>query len=126
MPVDQQARPLLSASLIVRNEERVLDACLSSIAPVVDEIIVVDTGSTDRTVAIAAALLRNHGQVVLWAWMALVLASSWAAGFLVRLFMIQHDCGHGSFFRHRLANDWVGRAMTGDLGESSYPLRPQF
>jgi omega-6 fatty acid desaturase (delta-12 desaturase) len=25
-----------------------------------------------------------------------------AAGFLVRLFMIQHDCGHGSFFRYRL------------------------
>ncbi len=34
-----------------------------------------------------------------------------AAGFLVRLFMIQHDCGHGTFFRHRLANDWVGRAI---------------
>jgi omega-6 fatty acid desaturase (delta-12 desaturase) len=34
-----------------------------------------------------------------------------AAGFLVRLFMIQHDCGHGSFFRHRLANDWVGRVI---------------
>jgi omega-6 fatty acid desaturase (delta-12 desaturase) len=34
-----------------------------------------------------------------------------AAGFLVRLFLIQHDCGHGSFFRHRLANDWVGRAI---------------
>jgi omega-6 fatty acid desaturase (delta-12 desaturase) len=33
------------------------------------------------------------------------------AGFLVRLFMIQHDCGHGSFFRQRLANDWVGRAI---------------
>ena len=33
------------------------------------------------------------------------------AGFLVRLFMIQHDCGHGSFFRHRLANDWVGRVI---------------
>src|SRR6202035_3476908 len=32
-----------------------------------------------------------------------------AAGFLVRLFAIQHDCGHGSFFRHRLANDWFGR-----------------
>jgi omega-6 fatty acid desaturase (delta-12 desaturase) len=25
--------------------------------------------------------------------------------------MIQHDCGHGSFFRHRAANDWVGRAI---------------
>src|SRR5438067_10706998 len=34
-----------------------------------------------------------------------------AAGFLVRLFTIQHDCGHGSFFRHRLANDWVGRVI---------------
>jgi omega-6 fatty acid desaturase (delta-12 desaturase) len=34
-----------------------------------------------------------------------------AAGFLVRLFMIQHDCGHGAFFRHRLANDWVGRVI---------------
>jgi len=35
-----------------------------------------------------------------------------AAGFLVRLFMIQHDCGHGSFFRHRRTNDWVGRAIS--------------
>jgi omega-6 fatty acid desaturase (delta-12 desaturase) len=34
-----------------------------------------------------------------------------AAGFLVRLFMIQHDCGHGSFFRQRLLNDWVGRVI---------------
>ncbi len=34
-----------------------------------------------------------------------------AAGFLVRLFMIQHDCGHGSFFRRRLVNDWVGRVI---------------
>jgi omega-6 fatty acid desaturase (delta-12 desaturase) len=34
-----------------------------------------------------------------------------AAGFLVRLFMIQHDCGHGSFFRNRPANDWVGRFL---------------
>jgi acyl-lipid omega-6 desaturase (Delta-12 desaturase) len=34
-----------------------------------------------------------------------------AGGFLVRLFMIQHDCGHGSFFRHRLVNDWVGRVI---------------
>jgi omega-6 fatty acid desaturase (delta-12 desaturase) len=34
-----------------------------------------------------------------------------AAGFLVRLFLIQHDCGHGSFFRQPLANDWVGRVL---------------
>ncbi len=34
-----------------------------------------------------------------------------AAGFLLRLFLIQHDCGHGSFFRQRAANDWVGRGI---------------
>jgi acyl-lipid omega-6 desaturase (Delta-12 desaturase) len=34
-----------------------------------------------------------------------------AAGFLVRLFLIQHDCGHGSFFANRLTNDWVGRVL---------------
>src|SRR6201993_1270934 len=34
-----------------------------------------------------------------------------AAGFLVRLFMIQHDCGHGAFFHRRFANDWVGRVI---------------
>ena len=31
------------------------------------------------------------------------------AGFLVRLFMLQHDCGHGSLFENSSANDWVGR-----------------
>ncbi|HEY4193456.1 MAG TPA: fatty acid desaturase [Mesorhizobium sp.] len=34
-----------------------------------------------------------------------------AAGFLVRMFMIQHDCGHGSFFANRHADDWIGRAL---------------
>jgi omega-6 fatty acid desaturase (delta-12 desaturase) len=43
-------------------------------------------------------------------WLSLLIAVP-AAGFLVRLFMIQHDCGHGAFFRHRLANDWVGRVI---------------
>src|SRR6266404_9723504 len=31
-----------------------------------------------------------------------------AAGFLVRAFIIQHDCGHGSFFKSRKANDILG------------------
>ncbi len=33
------------------------------------------------------------------------------AAFLVRLFMIQHDCGHGSLFRNRRLCDWLGRAI---------------
>jgi len=34
-----------------------------------------------------------------------------AAGFLIRLFMILHDCAHGSFFNSRRANDWTGRLL---------------
>ncbi|WP_112323597.1 fatty acid desaturase [Oceanibium sediminis] len=33
------------------------------------------------------------------------------AGFLLRMFIIQHDCGHGSFFASRRLNDWVGRVF---------------
>jgi omega-6 fatty acid desaturase (delta-12 desaturase) len=45
-----------------------------------------------------------------WWWAALPLTIP-AAAFLVRLFMIQHDCGHGSFFGQRQANEWVGRVI---------------
>ncbi|WP_432447970.1 fatty acid desaturase [Aliiroseovarius marinus] len=31
--------------------------------------------------------------------------------FLLRLFTIQHDCGHGAFFKQRAASDWVGRVI---------------
>ena len=44
------------------------------------------------------------------AWLALPLAVP-AAGLLVRLFMIQHDCGHNAFFSSRKANDWTGRVL---------------
>jgi glycosyltransferase involved in cell wall biosynthesis len=43
----------ISAALIVKNEEQVLSRCLQSIQGSVDEIVVVDTGSMDRTRAIA-------------------------------------------------------------------------
>ena len=44
-------------------------------------------------------------------WIALAL-SPLAAGFLVRIFIIQHDCGHFSFFRGRRANDLLGFACS--------------
>jgi len=34
-----------------------------------------------------------------------------AAAFLLRLFMVQHDCGHGAFFGRRALDDWVGRVL---------------
>ena len=43
-------------------------------------------------------------------WVALLLCVP-AAAFLVRLFAIQHDCGHGSLFKSRWANDLFGRAL---------------
>jgi acyl-lipid omega-6 desaturase (Delta-12 desaturase) len=42
----------------------------------------------------------------------LTLAICLPAGvFLTRLFLIQHDCGHGAFFRSRVLNDWIGRIL---------------
>lgn len=43
-------------------------------------------------------------------WLALALAVA-NSTFLVRLFMIQHDCGHGAFFKDRRLGDWVGRCI---------------
>jgi omega-6 fatty acid desaturase (delta-12 desaturase) len=40
-------------------------------------------------------------------WLTLALAPL-AAGFLIRVFIILHDCGHGSFFKSMRANDWLG------------------
>lgn len=56
-----RAEPLLTAALIVRDEEERLPGCLASVAPLVDEIVVVDTGSRDATVQVA----RAHGATVL-------------------------------------------------------------
>ncbi|HEY4789439.1 MAG TPA: fatty acid desaturase [Bacteroidales bacterium] len=43
-------------------------------------------------------------------WITLLL-SIVASGFLIRLFIIFHDCGHGSFFKSKTANDLVGKVL---------------
>ncbi|WP_370400207.1 fatty acid desaturase [Sulfitobacter sp. JB4-11] len=58
--------------------------------------------------------------VALWAlaWLSLSI-SAWLtiaislcnAAFLLRLFAIQHDCGHGAFFNNRTLSDWLGRVL---------------
>ena len=48
---------MLSVCMIVKNEEALLNDCLASVKSVADEVIVVDTGSDDKTVEIA----ESHG-----------------------------------------------------------------
>lgn len=56
--------PLLSACLIVRNEASNLPRCLASLSGLADEIVVIDTGSTDDTPRIAAGFgAKVHHQL---------------------------------------------------------------
>lgn len=66
-------------------------------------------------IVITAAPLVALWALACWAvtrelWWGIALIAP-AAFFLVRLFMIQHDCGHGAFFRWKALNDWVGRSI---------------
>lgn len=63
--VETVRQPTLALCMIVRNEEKTLADCLRSIRPAVDEIIVVDTGSTDRTRDLAR---QNGAKVVEHPW----------------------------------------------------------
>ncbi|HBY80329.1 MAG TPA: fatty acid desaturase, partial [Cyanobacteria bacterium UBA11148] len=46
------------------------------------------------------------------AWPLALLGAPLAGGMLVKLFTIQHDCGHGSYFKNRRANDALGFAIS--------------
>ncbi len=84
-----------------------------------------------RSRSIAELAITAAPLAALWvaAWFAYSLGAWWltlllaipAGGFLVRLFMIQHDCGHGAFFPHKAVNDWIGRAI-GVLTMTPYDL----
>ena len=57
--------PALSLCMIVRNEGTYLKACLESVATIVDEIIIVDTGSTDNSVEIAK---KFAAKIIVYPW----------------------------------------------------------
>ena len=57
--------PQLTVCLIVKDEEQFLENCLRSVAGIASQIVVVDTGSTDRTVEIARA---GGAEVQTFAW----------------------------------------------------------
>jgi GT2 family glycosyltransferase/lipopolysaccharide biosynthesis regulator YciM len=55
----------LALCMIVKNESKFLDKCLHSVADIVDEIIIVDTGSTDNTIEIAK---KYHAKILTFTW----------------------------------------------------------
>jgi len=74
-----------------------------------------------RTLRSCTELLITLGPFIfLWAiawwslsfsyWLTLAI-SLFNAAFLLRLFAIQHDCGHGAFFKNRSTSDWIGRTI---------------
>lgn len=56
-----------------------------------------------------------------YSWIAAMTLAVLNAGFLLRMFVIQHDCGHGSYFKNRTLSDWVGR-MLGVLTLTPYDV----
>ena len=46
-----------------------------------------------------------------YSYIAAFLISALNGAFLIRLFIIQHDCGHSSYFTNRTLSDWIGRAL---------------
>ncbi|WP_207459863.1 fatty acid desaturase [Azospirillum sp. SYSU D00513] len=68
-------------------------------------------GQLASTILPLAGLLTLMGlSLQVGYWLTLLLAVP-AALFLARLWILQHDCGHGAFFRTSRANDWVGRCL---------------
>src|SRR6202043_871674 len=109
---------LAGANLMLRDQNSILVPCPSDARGWTKTLARYRTPSPARSII---ELVITAGPLILlwflmWVtldlgyWVYLFLAVP-TAGFLVRLFMIQHDCGHGSFFHHRVANDWVGRAI---------------
>ena len=104
---------------------RILDQTLASgSAPDTDgrdwKKILLNYRDPDTTRSIIEIVTTVVPLIVVWAaaWASLSISYLLTLVFIIpasllvlRLFMIQHDCGHGAFFHGRLVNDWVGRII---------------
>ncbi|MDZ7904520.1 MAG: fatty acid desaturase [Cypionkella sp.] len=84
----------------------------------VQELAKYRSPSTQRSVFELAATVVPFALLWALAWAAMSVSYLLAFGiaalnglFLVRIFIIQHDCGHASYFHNRTLQDWVGRIL---------------
>lgn len=96
------------------------DARLAALRRIVEHCKSFQGADLKRSLAQAAISLSLYAGLVA-AMIALARAGEWgfalltaplAGGVLVKLFTIQHDCGHGSYFKNRAANDLLGRLVS--------------
>lgn len=94
-----------AASMAASNDwsERLRRYCVGSARRGIAELAVTAIGFL-ASLGGTIALIERHVMLAL-------LLSPVTAALIVRLFTIQHDCGHRSFFRWAAANDWLGRAI---------------
>jgi omega-6 fatty acid desaturase (delta-12 desaturase) len=119
---NSSASPTVSASPLGGSAE---SAGVTDSAPTLAEVHGLATrlkafAQPDRKRSIAQLLTTGIAFLALWVgmwfaaeqayWLTLLLSVP-AAAFLVRLFAIQHDCGHGAFFRSTRANNIAGRIL---------------
>lgn len=76
-----------------------------------------DTGRSIFQLVSTCAIFFSALGVMYWAvmaghWWLYALLLAPAGGLTVRMFIMQHDCGHGSFFKSRAANTWTGRFVS--------------
>lgn len=108
MNVESRLLPVEACPAAAKPEPRALLHSIRRYAEPVPARSAVELAVT--LVPFAALWLLIWGGLEAGIWPALLLALP-AGGFLLRLFLIQHDCGHGAFFRRRASNDWLGRFL---------------
>ncbi|OOC63746.1 glycosyltransferase [Paenibacillus ihbetae] len=103
----------ISLCMIVKNEERCLERCLNSVQGIVDEIIIVDTGSTDKTLEIAK---RYTDKIYFFEWI-----NDFAQA---RNFALEHATG--DYILHLDADEYLYKGselLKHDLDKAYYFLR---
>lgn len=105
----RQPAPRVSLTMIARDEESSLARALASVADLVDEIVLVDTGSQDRTREIAAATCDRHGRP------ARVFDFAWSDDFsAARNESLRHAAGEWIFWMD--GDDWLDEPNRQALG----------